>query len=178
MGICEKCRKKSMYLELTSDMCIPTMVDMKRMYEAITYFLYCVPNISSLHSKRLSKEMQENLFKELEKYKPMNFVFCDQIDSSVLHDNALSASSICMKCHRAVLQKQIKETKYQCLVRHLRNALAHGCFYTFHMGNDIGIYLEDKKGSKITARIAINRVMFVRWYTQIYAFERKMLQQD
>ena len=107
MGICEKCRRKSMYLELTSDMRIPTMVDMKRMYEAITYFLYCAPNISSSsHSKKLSKEMQKELFKTLEKCKPMNFIFCNQsIDSSVLHDNALSSSSICMKCHRAVLKK-------------------------------------------------------------------------
>jgi hypothetical protein len=81
----------------------------------------------------------------------------DSIDL-LLSKNHLSDDKFNNEKPVAVLEQQSRETDMTCLLRHIRNAIAHGNTYQFGNGN---ILLEDmqkrEKGIRITARILINK---------------------
>lgn len=52
------------------------------------------------------------------------------------------------------------ENRITCLFRHIRNSLAHGNTYFFTNGN---VLLEDKDGSKITARMLLTQKTLLDW---------------
>lgn len=52
------------------------------------------------------------------------------------------------------------ENRIDCLFRHLRNSLAHGNTYFFDNGF---VLLEDKDGSRITARILVKQQSLLDW---------------
>jgi len=62
------------------------------------------------------------------------------------------------------LVKNNNETKLRCLLRHTRNALAHGNFYYKPLPNDKKIFLTDfDSKNKLTAIIITNAASMLRW---------------
>ena len=68
----------------------------------------------------------------------------------------------CLQQFTVTEEGQIKPgpSKADCLFTHIRNAMAHGNTFFFDNGN---VLLEDKDGSKITARILISVQSLVEW---------------
>lgn len=83
-------------------------------------------------------------------------------------------NKICFKHPRAVMMQNYsviiqedcklkiieKETRLQCLFRHIRNSFAHN--RTYLLGEDM-ILLEDANGKKITARILMPKEVLLAW---------------
>lgn len=80
------------------------MVNIKQMQEAITYFLYCAPNISSVHSKKISPENQEALCRKLKYFNKIKFIQSNSKIYDHFEDNSLNCENICLKCYRGVLK--------------------------------------------------------------------------
>lgn len=89
----------------------------------------------------------------------------------------MSNEMICIEHPRIVLQQKYSisinenekikfgggsgtENRIKCLFRHIRNAFAHGNTYFFENGN---VLLEDKDGTKVTARILIPQQALLEW---------------
>ena len=93
-----------------------------------------------------------------------------------LEQMMLGETNWCINHPRAVLKQDFnvkvyengkieiinKETRMECLFRHIRNALAHNHVYVFSNGN---ILLEDveTQGNEITARILLNSKTLLEW---------------
>lgn len=105
--------------------------------------------------------------------------FCFVKSSSIaltLNQMLLGSEKWCIFHLRAVLNQEYncdvletgkveitnKETRMECLFRHIRNSLAHNHVYVFSNGN---IVLEDTdaQNGKITARILLNKSTLLEW---------------
>lgn len=101
------------------------------------------------------------------------FIKSDSINETL--KQMLLFDNICTEHPRAVLKLNYKVTVYEsgqtelqttesrmeCLFRHIRNALAHNCIYSFENGN---ILLEDIETNKsISARILIKKDTLLEW---------------
>lgn len=101
------------------------------------------------------------------------FIKCDSIDNTL--DNMNLGERVCISHPRAVLKQNYtvsiqedggvllsqKETRMECLFRHIRNALAHNHTYYFTNGNTL---LEDcEENGKVSARILIPKQALINW---------------
>lgn len=105
--------------------------------------------------------------------------FCFVKSSSIsltLDQMQLGTGNWCFSHPRAVLKQEYncnvletgkaeittKETRMECLFRHIRNSLAHNHVYVFNNGN---IVLEDTdvQGGEITARILLSKSALLEW---------------
>ena len=101
------------------------------------------------------------------------FVKSDSIDSTL--DNMNLGERICINHPRAVLKQNYsvsiqedgnvllsqKETRMECLFRHIRNSFAHNHTYCFE--ND-SVLLEDcEENGKISARILMPKQALIDW---------------
>lgn len=132
------------------------------------YFMYYAPNIDSAQSNGKILGERANLLmaamlkqtemtkkvKILKKIQPKSWNFCG------LDDNSLDFENACM-----VMDKFSTETDFQALMRHLRNALAHGYIYTWKKKQEAYIFLIDfdSKKNKPTAKIMISMKILEDW---------------
>lgn len=63
--------------------------------------------------------------------------------------------SVCHQCHKIIVAKKEKETKLSCILRHLRNCLAHGIFNLLPNNDFIGF---DMNNGEYTAVFKTNLV--------------------
>lgn len=88
----------------------------------------------------------------------------------------LTEKPLCPKCKRLVCKRKVenngvKETDLECLLRHIRNAIAHGHVKYKHAGNRIYIMFEDyNPNKKLTARILIIRADLEKWIKTLKKF--------
>lgn len=101
------------------------------------------------------------------------FIRANKIDET-LRAMFLGESQYCIEHPRAVLKQEYKidvsesedvkltnkETRMECLFRHIRNSFAHNGIYTF---KNSSILLEDKDGNMITARILLKKETLLKW---------------
>lgn len=132
------------------------------------YFLYYAPTIDSAQSTGdISEETANHLMismleqagitdksKILKKIQPRSWAFCK------LNENFLDFENSCM-----ILDKYSTETDLHALLRHIRNALAHGYIYVWKKRNGNYIFLVDRdpKKQKDTAKILISMNILERW---------------
>ena len=141
------------------------------------YFQYKSPNTSSYQCESLDKQYHEDLFTEMMKsWKKDSYKI---ISSNATFDKespelALFGSSICSYCKRLLLKRDktkngVRETDLICLLRHLRNSLAHGRVFVIHGGNSIKILFEDfdTRNKVISARIICNQSDLRKWHLLI-----------
>lgn len=138
-----------------------------------SYFLYNAPNIESKHSPKISREFHDIILQtmlENRHFKYENFCnFNAKIDSE-LKKGHLEGSEICLKCKRFVCKRKKPsnskhlESDLECLLRHIRNAIAHGKVYCLHGGNKIHIVFEDENTTKkVSARIVCIKADLEHW---------------
>lgn len=161
--------KKKDYHECLST---PFETGIRNFTSVANYFLYYAPNIDSAQSTgRLAAERSDLLMttmlnqtgltkktKILKKIQPRSWEFCG------LNEDALDFENSCM-----VIDKYGAETDFQALIRHLRNALAHGYIYIWKKknGNYIFFIDFDPKKNKVTAKILVSIKILESWKAMI-----------
>ena len=176
--ITKKCEKNVVYFNISSENAVvPFECEIGDLRQLFSYFHYKAPNVDSLQSPYLRPEFHEVILSEMLKRNDV-FRFCAQnakIDEE-LKIVALNGNSICNRCKRFLCKRMTsrgakrdetrKETDLECLLRHIRNSIAHGHVFIIHNGNYISILLEDQndKGNT-TARIVCCQADLKKWRT-------------
>ena len=157
---------------------IPIECDVGKLRSLFAYFQYRAPNIDSLHSPLLSVDKHEKVLEAIKKtHNSRNgeYVFCahNANTESEFTQRALWGDVICGKCKRFVCKRMTnhakrdsvrKETDLECLLRHIRNSLAHGHVFVNHGGNFISVCFEDVNDKhKLTARIVCGQADLMKW---------------
>ena len=100
--------------------------------EAIKYLLWYVPNINSEQARRedllINKEYDDYIFEELMglmNLRDIDVLFTEKIDEYITED---FKEGICLNDQKIVMTLADGETKTMSLLRHIRNAIAHGNF--------------------------------------------------
>ena len=124
------------------------------------YFLYYAPNIDSAQSSGIiEKETSDRLVKSMlyktgmtNKSKILKKIQPKSWNSFGLEQDIIDFENLCM-----VLDKYSNETDFHAILRHLRNALAHGYIYVWKKkkGNYIFLVDYDAKKNKVTAKIMV-----------------------
>lgn len=100
--------------------------------KTLEYLLWYVPNINSIQSPQneltSSLDFEDFVFGIIKNYmnlKNKDIAFLDYIDDEIVK---FYEDSICTDKQKILLTKQDEESKTDCLLRHIRNAIAHGHF--------------------------------------------------
>ncbi|EEB35443.1 hypothetical protein [Anaerococcus hydrogenalis] len=130
------------------------------MWEAISYLLWYVPDISSIQSK--SNELISNMeydyytFIEIMTYmdlKDEDCLFTDKIDEKLADEYK---KKICTNSQKLILTQSDGETKTESLLRHIRNAIAHG---SFNIVEDLMVGFDEKiVGKDLSKTTAIFKI--------------------
>lgn len=144
----QKCKRKIKYQIKHED--VPIRLD-PNLDEAIKYLLWYVPNINSEQAKKedllTNLEYDDYVFEELMaamKLRDVDVLFTDAIKNSIVDD---FREGICLNDQKIVMTLADGETKTMSLLRHIRNAIAHGNFNVVEgllVGFDIKRIAENK----------------------------------
>ncbi|WP_311482446.1 hypothetical protein [uncultured Anaerococcus sp.] len=144
----QKCKRKIIYQIKHED--VPIRLD-PNLDEAIKYLLWYVPNINSEQAKKedllTNLEYDDYVFEELMaamKLRDVDVLFTDAIKNSIVDD---FREGICLNDQKIVMTLADGETKTMSLLRHIRNAIAHGNFNVVEgllVGFDIKRLAENK----------------------------------
>ena len=153
---------------------VPTDCEIGKLRSLFSYFQYKSPNIDSIHSPLLEEAFHDDILQNIMKGNE-NYHFCAHTSNTddELKKIALYGSSVCSKCKRFFCKRSgsrskrepnRKESDLECLLRHLRNSIAHGHVYIAHGGNFISVCFEDiNTDKKTTARIVCTQADLIRW---------------
>jgi hypothetical protein len=164
----------------------PLTCEIGELRQLFGYFQYKAPNTSSFQSETLDEVYHEDLYKEMMKsWKEDSYnIISHNINfDKKSQDYALNGSAICSYCKRYLCKRKKspkgsngkKESDFDCLVRHLRNSLAHGRVFVIHGGNSIKVMFEDydERSEAISARIVCNQANLKKWRTYINNYIKK-----
>lgn len=172
---CETCKKSIAHFEILSDNAVnPTMCEIGELRKLFGFFQYESPNTSSYICNYLPQELHSELLKRmLACWKEESYLFISHnqpIDNYFASIHLLD-DELCCCCKRFVCKRKqkdkntgYKETDFECLLRHMRNAIAHARVFVIHKGNYISLLLEDRneKGN-VSARIICNQADLKKW---------------
>ena len=171
-AICNK--QNTLFVIDPSNAVVPSECEIGILRHLFSYFQYIAPNIDSVHSPILEASMHEEVLHQL-LHDNSNYHFCahNLITNDELKKLALEGDLICSKCKRFLCKRsgkdskrepKRKETDLECLLRHLRNSIAHGHVYIVHGGNTIHVCFEDiNPQKKTTARIVCTQAELKKW---------------
>ena len=124
-----KCKSKTKYNIKHKNIPIKLNDDLD---EAIKYLLWYVPNINSEQARRedllTNREYDDYIFEELMtlmNLRDIDVLFTDKIPNYIIED---FKQGICLDDQKIVMTIADGETKTMSLLRHIRNAIAHGNF--------------------------------------------------
>lgn len=175
--MCEKCIindcTKCKIITLKNIHIPPFETDNKEINKLFSYFLYKAPTVESALSRELPvifhNEIIGRMFQDRH-FKYQNFCSFNSNIEKEFSKSWLSGDELCLKCKRFVCKKKKgsknskKETELECLLRHVRNAIAHGRVYYSHAGNKIHIVFEDKNSNgNLSARIICIKADLEHW---------------
>ncbi|GHV17316.1 hypothetical protein FACS189425_03300 [Clostridia bacterium] len=141
----------------------------------LSYFLHLAPNIESEHSRKITRSaMNTALNKITSSFEDSDFQFIranvqinKELEKVNIGDNFINLKKCAFVCkYKEDEHRQILETDLACLLRHIRNAIAHSHFHYKHLGNQIFLMFEDHStcGKKnISSRIILSRAELARW---------------
>jgi hypothetical protein len=178
-----KCRKR-VESDISTLKIIPYKDYKKQLDNLLSYFQYLSPNIDSSHATELPEDVHEEILKNLlTEWSVSHYKFIAHSIPIVeeLSKMFLSEDILCCKCLRLVCKriKSPQESNLVCLLRHLRNSIAHGSVYTIHTGNKYYLVFDDfTRDKKPSARIIITRVELLRWRKTLIDFQKQLLPKE
>lgn len=124
-----KCKSKTKYNIRHKNIPIKLNDDLD---EAIKYLLWYVPNINSEQARRedllTNREYDDYIFEELMtlmNLRDIDVLFTEEIPNYIIED---FKEGICLNDQKIIMTIADGETKTMSLLRHIRNAIAHGNF--------------------------------------------------
>ena len=157
---------KQRFMNLNNTLVIPSEIEDVELRQLIDYFQFRAPGISSEQSFEIPSVQHQIVYDELfnnRNYEATDFFQSNKTIIKHLKMNHLEKNSVCIKCKRFVCRLDSgEETKLSCLLRHIRNSIAHG---RIHLVKDKGYYFlfEDVNRKSITARIICNKEDLKSW---------------
>lgn len=149
----------------------------------LDYFLLRAPNIDSYSSSNLPTIHHEEVFLEILKGKFFYKFYSDNTRLELkLGEFALDGNEICSWCKRFVCKKYNKsknlpngESDLDCLLRHIRNAIAHGrVFVLYKKKSYIQVLFHDvNKNGNHSAFIICNQADLKSWRKILNAAVKK-----
>lgn len=159
---CNGCRKSSKK-SLESILTVPFS---NKTLEFFSYFMYSAPDIESIHSTIIKKELHTEIFSRMmddRHFKYKAFCASNARIENELKKASLDGDDICLKCKRFICKRKqtenhIVESDLDCFLRHIRNSIAHGRTYCVCKTNNIHLVFEDVNSTKKS-----QRGLFARW---------------
>lgn len=141
--------------------CIISPLDskLKKYLKYFEYFLYFAPNIS--HKKvKVNEAKWESIYNKfveidcsLSKY---NKVYARKVKNRDYYSEAgIDGNEFCFECQMMVISRNNNENSLGALLRHIRNALAHGNLYYKVIKKQDVFFLEDNVNNDKTGRILL-----------------------
>lgn len=152
-------------LELLSYKTIPFEIPNAKMKKLFSFFLHSAPTIDSrtaikIDSSRLCKNWAD--FIESSKLKPATIYAESYNDlAASCEKNGLGVSTeISRRTKGFICIRKGKETDYECVLRHIRNSIAHNNVYYCDAGNRKFVLFEDyNRSGKFTARMLFSQTL-------------------
>ena len=149
-----------------------------KLVKAIEVLLWYSPNISSEQSFT-NEYLKDSIFEEAVMTYFLRFANLTSEDILFVEDEYLSKDILspyvnraCSNCQKIIVKKNKKETRINCILRHMRNCLAHGKFNFIIEDNIIGFDSEKDHKTKVTKYTAIFKLDIIT----LYDFCRQLIQ--
>ena len=141
--------------DITPLLVVPTKSSIPHFSQLLGFFLYYAPNISSAHAKDFDGKALDEIYQDFIKNTTIGgrLKFLQKIQSNSYELMGLKENCFCMKCERGLLKTYKNEKEVVCILRHIRNSLAHGYLYVKSKRMICFYDYEDKKPS---AKIVMN----------------------
>lgn len=124
-------------------------------WDKIHKFLWYAPSISSIQAVDnyliIDPLYSNGIFDEITDVLMIDNIEVIEDDALEKYDKNSDQVNTCINCQGIFIQKNISETKVQSLLRHIRNAIAHG---RFNIVNNLIVFIDTFRG-KLTALIKI-----------------------
>ena len=162
---------KEKYFILSDCNYIPT--EISSLVQILGYFQYQAPNISSAHSWSLPENLHDEIYEliiEKTKFVKQSFASNQKVLQKRFLENHLSETKFCYHCKRFTCLKYSKESKLECLLRHLRNSIAHGLVYLPLLKSRYICFKDINKDNKVTAMIILEKNDLYTWKDIIEKF--------
>lgn len=120
----------------------------EKLISLFSFFLHNAPTIDSATAMNIKSERLQNNWNEyLETAQLQNYKFLSsncKIEKYLLDTRLNDEAEVNRRGKRFVCKlKDKNETEYECILRHLRNSIAHSHVYLVHAGNRKYIMFED-----------------------------------
>ena len=144
----------------------------------LSYFLYKAPSISSIFSEEIDFN-DDRFFREYININRFSkIIFMKKYNKNTYIDNNIYGNYICMKCFKIICTRVIDNTDnklesyLECVLRHIRNSIAHGCVYYLYENKRHYIMFEDFNIKKnLTARIIISRQALIDLKSKLIKYQ-------
>lgn len=134
--------------------------------ELFAFYQLKAPTINSFQKGDLPERKYGTvLYKMLKGWESYEFInpqsrMCKRLNKY----NMLNSQSIkCAKMRFIAKRKNTKENDFCCLLRHLRNSIAHGRVFLEKVGGSEYLLFDDTMGDKCSARIIITMRELEKW---------------
>lgn len=155
--------KKSDFNSKSKLLIVPMEIENEELRQLFSYYLYRAPYIPSCHSKKLGigkidKDKEEEILKKVFVTQNNEVEFRTNRKSFIrrLESMQLNNSSVCLRCKRGVciFRRESDFSKLRCLIRHIRNSIAHGYVYYEYDNRIHRIMFEDyDRNNNISAKV-------------------------
>lgn len=145
---------------------IPIKSGVKDFNKLVEFYLYTAPMIDSVHSRGDINEadQEEMIGRILHTVGLKNDVFLKQIKAISFEKRHLSGEEIDFTRQAMICRRMNNETELHALLRHIRNAIAHGYVSIFQKKYVcFDDYDSVKNGGKHSARIVVSIETLITW---------------
>lgn len=153
--------------DIKANIIYPFEIDDEKLIKLFSFYLHKAPTIESRSATQIDKERvsnnwinfsNNNLGKDRVRFYSSSYPvdkFVDSFKKYGLNDEAeVNRKTIALVCKK----KTNEETDYRCLLRHLRNSIAHNNVYISNVGNRKYILFEDfNQKENISAKILLSQ---------------------
>lgn len=146
----------------------PLKTGIRNFTTVLNFYLYYAPNINSCQSMgRIEGKNAENVFKEMivRTHIRRKTRILKRIQPLSWRKSNFEANEIDFEDSRILCDKYNNESELTALLRHIRNALAHGYIYIWKKTKGKYIFLVDydRNKNKVTAKILVSMSILETW---------------
>lgn len=146
--------------------CLPFEIEDKKMHELFSFFLHKAPTIESTTALLIAKEKLTKNWKTFkDNNENMNFRFFSestQINEKNLKQYGCSIEDKVDRRDKFIIcnRKKKEESDLECVLRHVRNSIAHNNIYIIDTGRRKFILFEDySRNGKLTSRMLLSQTV-------------------
>ena len=146
--------------EICSEQCYPFELENIKLVKLFSFFLHCAPTINSRTAANIDDErLNANWNKYISNFSKDTYCFLapnSGIDKHLKRHHLLYDCNVNRKTKAIVCKrKNNKEKEYVCILRHIRNSIAHNNVFLKDVGNRKFIVFKDYNDKNILTAIIL-----------------------